>query len=185
MFSGIPVGLQLRSSSLLEARLSFIRRLLSESPLIGGSLQSFSETNFTQNFFEIRESMVGAIIFPIRVPCQAQYLDAVQLALEGIDEITRLVSRTKGMRIVSTAEEMEHAHNNGEIGVLLGLEGGHILGSSVAVLRMFYSLGARFISLTSHECSNPWIAAATTREPLFEENIPTSITQFGKVKNKI
>jgi membrane dipeptidase len=171
----------LRSSSLLEARLNFVKRLLNESPLIGGSLQSYTEANFTENYYEIRDSLVGAVFWPIRVPCQAQYLDAVQLALEGIDEVTRLVSRTKGMRIVLTAEEMEYAHNDGEIGVLLGLEGGHILGSSVAVLRMFYSLGARFISLTSHECSNPWIAAATTREPLFEENIPTSITDFGKV----
>lgn len=125
--------------------------------------------------------MVGCIFWNIRVPCQAQYLDAVQLALEGIDEVTRIVSRTKGMRIVSSAEEMEQAHNAGEIGVLLGLEGGHVLGASVAVLRMFYSLGARFISLTSYECSTAWIAAQTTREPLFEENIPTSITQFGKV----
>jgi microsomal dipeptidase-like Zn-dependent dipeptidase len=126
--------------------------------------------------------MVGAFLWPIRVPCQAQYLDAVQLALEGIDEATRIISRTKGMRIVSTAEEMEQAHVDNEIGVLLGIEGGHILGSSVAVLRMFYSLGVRFISLTSYECSSPWASAAMTREPLFEENIPTSITQFGKVR---
>ena len=179
------MGLQLRSSSLLEARLNFIRRLLSEAPLIGGSLNTISESNFTQSFFEIRDSMVGAVFWGIRVPCQAQYLDAVQLTLEGIDEATRIVSRTKGMRIVSSAEEMEQAHNDGEIGVLLGLEGGHSLGASVAVLRMFYSLGARYISLTSYECSNPWIAAATTREPLFEENIPTSITQFGKVSTAL
>lgn len=88
------------------------------------------------------------------------------------------------MRIVSSAEEMEKAHNDGEIGVLIGVEGGHSLGASVAVLRMFYSLGARYISLASYECSSPWAAATTTsRETLFEENIPTSITEFGKVRN--
>lgn len=125
---------------------------------------------------------LGAIIWPIKVPCGAQYLDAVQLALEGFDEAKRIVDRTKGLRIVSSADEMEQAHNEGKIGVLLGLEGGHSLGSSVAVLRMFYSLGARFISLTSFECSNPWITAHTTREPLFEETSPSSImTEFGKV----
>lgn len=161
--------------------MNFIRRLLSECMLIGGFFNTHSELNFTQNFYEIKESMIGAVMLPIRIPCQAQYLDAVQLALEGIDQATRMVSRTKGMRIVLSAEEMEQAHENGEIGVLLGLEGGHLLGSSVAVLRMFYSLGARFISLSSYECSSPWISAATTKEPLFEENIPTSITQFGKV----
>lgn len=91
------------------------------------------------------------------------------------------MDRTKGLRLVSSADEMEQAHNEGKIGVLLGIEGGHSLGSSVAVLRMFYSLGARFLSLTSFECSNPWIAAHTTKEPLFEESSPTSMTEFGKV----
>jgi membrane dipeptidase len=160
--------------------LSFIRRLLSEYPLIGSSINAFTESNFTQSYFEIKESMIGAILWPIRVPCQAQYLDAVQLALEGIDEAKRIVHRTKGMRFVSSADEMEQAHNEGKIGVLLGIEGGHSLGSSVAVLRMFYSLGARFISLTSFECSNPWISA-NSKEPLFEESSPTSMTEFGKV----
>lgn len=127
--------------------------------------------------------MVGAIFWPIRVPCQAQYLDAVQLALEGIDEAKRIVDRTKGLKFVTSADEMEQAHNEGKIGVLLGLEGGHSLGSSVAVLRMFYSLGARFISLTGFECSNPWITAHTTKEPLFEETSPSSMTEFGKVRN--
>jgi membrane dipeptidase len=179
---GIPVALQLRSSSLLEARLSFIRRLLSEYPLIGSSLNSYSETNFTQNYYEFREGMVGAIFWPIRVPCQAQFLDAVQLALEGIDEAKRIVDRTNGLKFVTSADEMEQAHNEGKIGVLLGLEGGHSLGSSVAVLRMFYSLGARFISLTSFECSNSWITAHTTKETFFEESSPPSMTEFGKVR---
>jgi membrane dipeptidase len=109
-------------------------------------------------------------------------LDAVQLALEGIDEAKRIVDRTKGMKFVTSADEMEQAHNEGKIGVLLGLEGGHSLGSSVAVLRMFYSLGARFISLTSYECSNPWITAQTTKDPLFEESSSSSsMSEFGKV----
>lgn len=151
--------------------------------MIGGSLHSFSESNFTQNYYEFRESMIGAIFWPIRVPCQAQYLDAVQLALEGIDEAKRIVDRTKGLRLVTNADEMEQAHNEGKIGVLLGIEGGHSLGSSVAVLRMFYSLGSRFISLTSVECSNPWITAHTTKEPLFEEAAPSSMTEFGKVSH--
>lgn len=145
-------------------------------------MNTFSESNFTKHYFEFKESMIGAIFWPVRVPCQAQYLDAVQLALEGIDEAKRVVDRTTGLKFVTSADEMEQAHNEGKIGVLLGLEGGHSLGASVAVLRMFYSLGARFISLTSHECSNPWITAHTTKEPLFEEDhIESSMTEFGKV----
>lgn len=182
IFLGIPVALQLRSSSLLEARLSFIRRLLNEYPLVGGSVNTFTESNFTQYYYEVKENMIGAIFWPIRVPCQAQYLDSVQIALEGIDEAKRVIDRTSGLRLVSSADEMEKAHNEGRVGVLLGLEGGHSLGSSIAVLRMFYSLGARFISLTSYECSSPWITAHTTKEPIFEEEGQTaSMTDFGKV----
>lgn len=144
-------------------------------------MNSFTESNFTQSYYEIKESLIGAILWPIRVPCQAQYLDAVQLALEGIDEAKRIVDRTKGLKFVTSADEMEQAHNEGKIGVLLGIEGGHSLGSSVAVLRMFYSLGARFISLTSFECSTSWVAAHTTKEPLFEESTPPTMTEFGKV----
>lgn len=104
------------------------------------------------------------------------------LVFKGIDKAKRIVHRTTGLRFVTTADEMEQAHNEGKIGVLLGIEGGHSLGSSVAVLRMFYSLGARFISLTSIECSNPWIIAHT-KEPLFEETSVSSMTEFGKVCN--
>lgn len=61
------MGLQLRSSSLLEARLSFIRRLLTESPLIGGFWNpQLDTTNFTHNFNEAKENMVGALLWPIR-----------------------------------------------------------------------------------------------------------------------
>jgi membrane dipeptidase len=75
---------------------------------------------------------------------------------------------------------MELAHMNGEIGVLLGLEG-HSLGSSLAVLRMTYSLGARFISLTKADCSTPWVPALNTKETLFDEGHPNTLTNFGQV----
>jgi membrane dipeptidase len=139
-----------------------------------------------QNYYEIKDNMIGAILWPIRVPCQAQYLDAVQLALEGIDEAQRLISQNHGLRIVSTADEMEQAHSEGKIGVLIGIEGGHLLGSSVAVLRMFYTLGARFISLTSFECSSPWVAAHTSKDQIIieDDETPTSLTEFGKVRDR-
>jgi membrane dipeptidase len=74
------VGLQLRSSSLLEARLAYIRRLLSESPLIGGFWSPYLDaTNFTQSYYEVKENMVGALLWPIRVPCGAQYLGNYEL----------------------------------------------------------------------------------------------------------
>lgn len=54
---GVPIGLQLRSSSLLEARLAFVRRLLSETPLIEGYW--IPSTHFNESIVEeVSQNMV-------------------------------------------------------------------------------------------------------------------------------
>ncbi|XP_030380022.1 dipeptidase 3 [Scaptodrosophila lebanonensis] len=181
MAGGIPLALQLRSSSLLEARLSFIRRLLTESPLIEGAWKPSSSMNYTSSMAEIRKNNIGAVLWPISVACGAQYLDAVQLALEGIDEAKRITASLESMHIVESADEMEQTHIRGDVAVLLGIGGGHALGSSLAVLRSMFLLGARFVSVTSIECTTPWAAAAMrTNDYLIEENATNSLNYFGK-----
>jgi len=64
----------------------------------------------------------------------------------------------------------------------MGISGGHALGTSTAVLRSIYLLGARFVSITSQECTTPWAAAAIRRpEYLVEENVTNSFNEFGQV----
>ncbi|KAH8294029.1 hypothetical protein KR054_007513 [Drosophila jambulina] len=182
MAGGIPLALQLRSSSLLEARLAFIRRLLTESPLIEGSWKPPSTMNLnSSNLFEVRQNHIGAVLWPIAVPCGAQYLDAVQLTLEGIDRAKRITAASDLMHIVESADEMEQTHIRGEVAVLMGISGGHALGTSTAVLRSIYLLGARFVSITSLECTTPWAAAAIRRpDYLVEENVTNSFNEFGQ-----
>jgi membrane dipeptidase len=50
---------------------------------------------------------------------------------------------------------IERAHESGLLASLIGVEGGHAIGTSLGVLRMLYQLGARYLTLT-HTCNNPW-----------------------------
>jgi membrane dipeptidase len=89
-------------------------------------------------------------------PCSSQHLDAVQLTLEQIDLIRRLVLLyPQHMALVTTADGIEESHKKAKLASLIGIEGGHSIGTSLAVLRMFYALGARYLTLT-HTCNTPW-----------------------------
>lgn len=50
---------------------------------------------------------------------------------------------------------IEEEFKRGRISSLLGVEGGHGLGSSMGVVRALYDLGVRYITLT-HKCHTPW-----------------------------
>jgi membrane dipeptidase len=53
------------------------------------------------------------------------------------------------------------AFKKGRIASMLGIEGGHQLGGSIAALRQAHELGVRYIT-TTHNCDNAWATAAST-----------------------
>jgi membrane dipeptidase len=58
-----------------------------------------------------------------------------------------------------TADDVERIHRQGKIASLIGMEGGHSIGNSLAALRMTYRLGARYLTLT-HTKNTDWADAA-------------------------
>lgn len=106
------------------------------------------------------------------VPCEAQGLDAVQLALEQIDVIQRFTELyEKHTALAQSSQDIITMHKKGLFASLIGVEGGHALGSSLGVLRSLYALGVRYLTLT-HTCDNSWAGAAPSND--------RGLTSFGR-----
>ena len=104
---------------------------------------------------------VGAQFWSVWVPMDLGEGEAVVTVLEQIDLVHRLVARyPEHLEMASTAADIRRIHAQGRIASLVGVEGGHCIGGSLAVLRQLHTLGARYLTLT-HWKSLPWVDAAT------------------------
>jgi len=75
--------------------------------------------------------------------------------------------------------DIKEAHKNRQICSLIGVEGGHALGGSLGVLRTFFSLGVRYMTLTS-TCHTPWADSSNADAPKYDVK-HGGITNYGKV----
>lgn len=109
----------------------------------------------------LKQGRVGAQYWSVYVPASLPEPRAVQMTMEQIDVTKRLIARfPDDMAYAETADEIENAMAEGKIAGLLGMEGGHSIGSDLGVLRQMYTLGARYMTLT-HSRSTSWADSAT------------------------
>jgi len=100
--------------------------------------------------------------------------ESVRRALEEIDAVRRETARRPAdLDLATTADEILAARKRGHIAILMGVEGGQAIDADLAVLRTFFALGARYMTLT-HTNHTPW-ADTSTKPP--EHN---GLTDFGK-----
>ena len=122
----------------------------------------------------LRAGKVGAQYWSVFVPASLEEPEAVQMTVEQIDVTKRLIAaNSDDLRLALTADEIEVALAERKIASLIGMEGGHSIGSSLAVLRQMYALGARYMTLT-HSLNVPWADSATDAP---EHN---GLTDFGR-----
>ncbi|KAJ9575497.1 hypothetical protein L9F63_007632, partial [Diploptera punctata] len=131
------------------------------------------------DLLRLRRGMVGGQFWAAYVPCESQHLNAVQLTLEQIDLIKRLIDKyAQHLQFASSAKEIMEAHEQNRIASLIGVEGGHSIGNSLAVLRILYDLGVRYMTLT-HTCNTPWAdSSSVEHRGKYPEH--GGLTEFGK-----
>lgn len=82
--------------------------------------------------------------------------------LEQIDVAKRFIAESPEVfTYCETPSCARAAFRNGRIASMLGIEGGHQLGGSIAAVRQAYDLGVRYIT-TTHNCDNAWATSAST-----------------------
>ncbi|MEM1053786.1 MAG: dipeptidase, partial [Pseudomonadota bacterium] len=109
----------------------------------------------------LAEGRVGAQFWSVFVSMNQTEAEAVRQTVEQIDVIKRLIAKyPEQLAYATSADAIENAMAGGKLASIIGIEGGHSIGSSLAVLRQMYDLGARYMTLT-HFSNTPWADSAT------------------------
>jgi membrane dipeptidase len=122
----------------------------------------------------MREGGMNAIFFSIWIDGRIMGPPAVQKALDQIDAVRENVAKyPKDIVMARTAQDVRDAHAHGKIAALMGVEGGHMIGNDIRVVRIFADLGVRYMTL-SHFYNDEW-ADSSTDKPAHN-----GLTDFGK-----
>lgn len=122
----------------------------------------------------LRKGMVGGQFWSVYVPVEVKGSDAIRDVMEQIDVTKRFVEKYPGtFEMAYTAEDIERIFKKGKIASLIGVEGGHCINNSLAVLRQLYADGARYMTLT-HTSNTDW-ADSSNDEPKHK-----GLTPFGR-----
>jgi membrane dipeptidase len=104
----------------------------------------------------LRKSGITASFFAAYVPPFYAGRGAARFAHRLIDLIHAEVRRQPDvLTFCSDAAGIRNAKTAGKTAIMIGVEGGHAIEDSLSILRDFYSLGARYLTLT-HVNTNNW-----------------------------
>lgn len=178
-----------------------VERVLADTPLIDGhndlpeklcdrfqgrlaafDLQAdnskIATTNGTVSFMtdipRLRAGRLGGQFWSVYVSPELKGSEAVQASLEQIDLVKRMAAKYPAVfQMAYTAADVSAIHRSRKIASLIGIEGGHQINNSLAVLRQLYDLGARYLTLT-HSSNTGW-ADSSNDAPAYH-----GLTDFGK-----
>ncbi len=122
----------------------------------------------------LRAGHVGGQFWSVWIPVSMKGPEAVQVTLEQIDLVKRIAARwPRDFAMAYTAADIHRIEKEGRIASLIGIEGGHQINNSLAMLREYYDAGARYMTLT-HSSNTAWGDSAT------DAPAHHGLTAFGK-----
>ncbi len=122
----------------------------------------------------MRKGGMNAIFFSIWIDGRVTGPPAVEKALDQIDAVRENVKKySNDLMLTRTAGDVRRAHEQGKIAALMGVEGGHMIGNDIRMVRIFADLGVRYMTL-SHFYNDEW-ADSSTDKPAHN-----GLTDFGK-----
>jgi len=142
-----------------------------------GKAKNDGHTNLTA----LREGGVGAQFFAVYVG--ANYVNGNHSAhrtLDMIDTVRHdIIARyPNDFVFAGTADDIERIHKQGKIAALMGIEGGHAIEDSLRLLRDYYALGIRYMTLT-HSNTNNWADSSGDMDKAGVQH-HNGLTDFGK-----
>ncbi len=122
----------------------------------------------------MREGGLNVQFFSIFISGRILGPPAIQKALDQIDLVRQNVRQhSRDLMLATTVKEVRRAHAEGKIAILMGMEGGHMIGNDIHMVRVYGQLGVRYITL-AHFYNDEW-ADSSTDKPAHN-----GLTDFGK-----
>ena len=122
----------------------------------------------------LREGRLGAQFWSVYINADIHGDEAIRRTLEEIDIVTRLVKAyPDDLELATSADDIVRIHKKGKVASLIGVEGTHQIGGSMAALRQYYRLGGRYLTLTHFKTNEA--ADSATDDPKWG-----GLSEFGR-----
>lgn len=133
----------------------------------------------------LRKGGLDVQFWSVWVPASTMFEgDSLSTTLEQIEIVHAMMQRyPETFELARTVDDILRITTEGKIASLIGVEGGHSIENSLAVLRQLYQQGARYMTLT-HSVSLDWADSATDDQPLgglnpFGEEVVREMNRLG------
>jgi membrane dipeptidase len=164
-----------RSAIIIDTHADTPQRIVDENydladTLNGGNwnLESAEKGNLGAEFFSI---------WVDPVPNQGHFARRTLILIDGVKQ--QVAKHSDKMTFVTSPEGIERAHREHKIAALMGIEGGHSIEDSLALLRQYYALGVRYMTLTWSN-SNGWADSSGDINDPKVSHTKEGLNEFGK-----